>query len=606
MDIKERIQHLLLLQEEYQDFTDFLYDGMEYLGFPLTWMQRDIGRFIADPLELAIFVAACRGEAKSTIACLYGVWCLIHDPRHRFLLVSGSADKAVENGTLIHGLIHNWPRLACLKPDRTSGDRVAVTSFDVYGGLKGVDKSASVTCLGITSSLQGYRADTLCADDVETTRNGLTPTMREQLTALTREFSSICTNGKIIYLGTPQTKDSIYNNLPARGFKSRIWPARFPTIKQEEQYGEYLAPSIVERMKMLGEKCRTGKGVDLKQGWPTDPERYTEEVLVTKEIDQGPEGFQLQFMLNTSLADAARQQLKSRQFIVLECECTKAPETLVWEASPKTRIKMPEGYLIPSLELFRAGSSSDTYVPLSNITMTVDPAANGGDSLAYCVGGTANSYLHVTGWGALKGGLSPENMTTLYKKCIELGVKTVFVEKNFGSGLALTVLQAHFMNECKAKGIGFTEKNSTGQKERRIINTVRPLLDKHKLVLRYSAFLEDFETTRQWAGSSRIDRVGMHQLINITTDRGCLKHDDNIDALAMLCSELGSFVSVDEDKAAAKRKDQEMRAWLENPMNYNTAALKQMGLSKSKSYRGGTQDKTKRESYRGTRRRKHY
>ena len=51
---------------------------------------------------------------------------------------------------------------------------------------------------------------------IESQKNSLTELMREQLRHLTLDFTSINTGGKILYLGTPQSVDSIYNNLPDR------------------------------------------------------------------------------------------------------------------------------------------------------------------------------------------------------------------------------------------------------------------------------------------------------------------------------------------------------------------------------------------------------
>lgn len=164
MDAKERLLQAQIVRGAFPEFVDFAEAAMQHLGFSLTWMQRDIAEFMQyGPLYL--MVEAQRGEAKSTIACLFGIWSIVQDPTSRILLVSGSQDKAEENGKLMHGLVHNWPMLQYLAPDKYAGDRTSIVSFDVHWALKGIDKSASVTCLGITSSLQGYRADVLIPDD---------------------------------------------------------------------------------------------------------------------------------------------------------------------------------------------------------------------------------------------------------------------------------------------------------------------------------------------------------------------------------------------------------------------------------------------------------
>lgn len=164
MDIRERFNKAALVREMYPRFADFCRDAMEFLGFDMTWMQEDIADFMQDGPDKAM-VAAQRGEAKSTIACLYGIWCLVQNPPARILLISGAGEKAAENGMLMHSLIHSWDLLDYLRPDKYSGDRTSTEKFDVHWSLKGVDKSPSVCCLGITASLQGYRADVLIPDD---------------------------------------------------------------------------------------------------------------------------------------------------------------------------------------------------------------------------------------------------------------------------------------------------------------------------------------------------------------------------------------------------------------------------------------------------------
>lgn len=214
MDIKARFAHVALLAEQYEKFEDFAADGMAFLGFDLTEQQADISSYMQHGPRLRM-VMAQRGEAKSTLAALYAVWRIIQRPSTRVLIVSGGEKQASEVATLVVRLIQTWEILECLRPDRQAGDRTSTEAFDVHYALKGLDKSPSVACVGITSNLPGKRADLLIPDDIETNKNGLTVTQRALLMHLSKEFSSICTHGDILYLGTPQSKDSIYNTLQA-------------------------------------------------------------------------------------------------------------------------------------------------------------------------------------------------------------------------------------------------------------------------------------------------------------------------------------------------------------------------------------------------------
>ena len=570
MDIRERFDKAALVREMYPRFADFCRDAMEFLGFDMTWMQEDIADFMQDGPDKSM-VAAQRGEAKSTIACIYGVWSLVQNPACRVLLISGAGDKAAENGMLMHGLVHNWELLDYLRPDKYSGDRTSTEKFDVHWSLKGVDKSPSVCCLGITASLQGYRADVLIPDDIETTKNGLTAAQRGLLHTLSKEFTSICTHGRILYLGTPQTRESIYNSLPSRGFTVRIWPGRFPKPSEVEKYGEHLAPSIIERMQLLGARCQTGGGLDGTRGWPTDPERYSEADLTSKEIDQGPETFELQFMLNTSLSDAARQQLKLRDLIVADFSHEQVPESIYWAAEPRARIELPPNFPVTNAEMYRPAAHSETFLPLRAMVLYVDPAGNGGDEFSFALGGALGPYIHVVGVGGWQGGVSDKNLDHLVEVCKRFSVKTVLVEKNMGAGTVTKLIQNHFngldeQGRKRLEGVGVDERNAAGQKERRIIDTIRPVMQKHRLIIHRSALEMDMQCCEAYAQAHRDVRSLFHQMHNITTDRGSLAKDDRLDALEGLVRELTGFLVIDEDKEKAARAKAVTAAFIQDPM----------------------------------------
>lgn len=164
MDIKIRFAHVQVLAEQYENFVDFAIDGMAFLGFNTTDMQADIAEFMQNGPRLRM-VMAQRGEAKTTLAALYAVWRLIHRPSTRVLIVSAGEQNSSDTATLIVRLIMTWDILECLRPDRQAGDRTSTQGFDVHYSLKGLDRSPSISCAGITSNLPGRRADLLIPDD---------------------------------------------------------------------------------------------------------------------------------------------------------------------------------------------------------------------------------------------------------------------------------------------------------------------------------------------------------------------------------------------------------------------------------------------------------
>lgn len=164
MEIQERFERAHLVRDMYPEFVYFCEAAMKFLGFKMTWMQYDIAEYMQYAPDKAM-VQAQRGEAKSTIACCYGVWSITQNLPTRVMLVSASSAKADENGVLMYGLVNNWIDLEYLIPDKSAGDRTSSSMFDIHYALKGVDKSPSVVCLGITANLAGFRAHLLIPDD---------------------------------------------------------------------------------------------------------------------------------------------------------------------------------------------------------------------------------------------------------------------------------------------------------------------------------------------------------------------------------------------------------------------------------------------------------
>lgn len=582
MEIEIRVQHAQMVADHYLHFVDFATDGMRFLGFPLTDMQADISEYMEQGPRLRM-VMAQRGEAKSTLAALYAVWRIIQRPQTRVLIVSGGEKQASEVATLVIRLITTWEILEYLRPDRQAGDRSSVEAFDVHYALKGIDKSPSVACVGITANLPGKRADLLIPDDIETNKNSMTATERAKLMQFSKEFSSICTHGDILYLGTPQSKDSIYNSLQGRGFQLRIWPGRYPTTEEVEKYGDRLAPYLLDRIKANPE-LQSGYGIDGTRGAPADPHRYTEEDLIEKELDKGPEDFSLQHMLDTSLSDAARQQLKLSDLLVANFDWESIPEMLPYQADPKYRVELPRDFTPAMTTMYHPVSVPCEFVKPGLRMMALDPAGGGGDEIGCGISTAIGPYIHslyVTGW---KGGLTDENADKIADKVKEYGVAVVECESNMGHGLFEINLRAHF--EKRKLGytnpitmevfppdpyfgsVGVIGKYSTGQKEKRIIDSVVSAMQRHRIIIHKGVFEGNVEAGKQHGADKRPSYDLFQQISSITTDRQSLQHDDRIEAWAMSIRYWKHVLAQDETKAAQARRMAAATEHMADPMGY--------------------------------------
>lgn len=578
-----RWQKLALLQQAYPSFVPFLRDMMEELGFTLSEIQAEIGEFLEHG-PAYLMIQAQRGQAKTTITAIYAVWVLIHNPKERVLIVSAGGAQANEISTLIVRIIMTVDILEVMRPDKSMGDRTSVEHFDLHYTLKGVDKSPSVACVGVTSNLQGKRAGLLIADDVESLKNSMTAVQRATLLNITRDFTSINSDGRIVYLGTPQSIDSIYNTLPGRGFTVRIWPGRYPTRKQLKHYGDALAPSVARAIE-ADPSLMEGWGLDGKQGKAID-DRLNEEVLNKKQLDQGEAYFQLQHMLLTAMMDELRYPLKPENLVLMRLPPAGAPFPL----------SIVRGYggnqqrkvVVNSREFMLAlpHEVSQDVNRLQNTVFYIDPAGGGqnADETGWAFGGLLNSTIYLLRYGGMPGGYGLELLEKMADLIIELQPGSIKIEKNFGHGayaaVFIPVLQRAWEKAMKESGRTdlklppIHEDLVSGQKELRIIGTLEPVIGRGALVINEDAIRDEDLSLLYHDARSRDTYSLLFQLSKITRDRESLIHDDRLDALEGMVRHFLPALAVEQTKAIKAIQEKELADFYRNPLGHPSHTLR--------------------------------
>lgn len=567
VDASVRWELLALLQEEFKEFVPFLREVMTHLGFTLSEIQEDIANFMQyGPAFLMI--QAQRGQAKTTIAAAFAVWCLIQHPEWRVLILSAGGTQANEISTLIVRIIMTMDILECIRPDKHAGDRTSVASFDLHHSLKGVDKSPSVACAGIGANLQGKRADLLIPDDIESSKNSATALQRAQLLHLTLDFTSIANaeHARVVWLGTPQTSESIYNTLPGRGVTVRVWPGRYPTPEQVENYGEHLAPLIAQRLA-ANPALGGGHGPMLDEGAPTDPSFKGEQILLRTRMDQGPAYFQLQHMLNTRLSDAARFPLKPERLLVMRLDHSHRVPLTVSPSFTRANLQHCASGTF-AFKVSRPETVSQETVTCPLIHMYVDPAPGGlnGDETGYAITGMANSNIFAFDIGGVVGGYEEQKLMALALICKKWDVDVVSIEKNMGYGAFREVWTPILRSVCP--GVAIQDDMVHGQKEKRILATIEPILGRGALIIN-----EDIITTDWESASARGTRGQTYslffQMAKLTRDRNSLIHDDRLDALEGGCRFWQAQLAIDQKDALAAAQRKAFTELTKDPLGYN-------------------------------------
>jgi|TARA_R100000951_G_scaffold114785_3_gene120829 hypothetical protein len=527
------------LPKELHDFRNFMYLVWKHLNLPdPTPVQYDISDYLQNAPRRCI-IEAFRGVGKSYVTCAFVVHQLLLDPDKKFMVVSASKARADDFSTFTQRIILELP--LCKHLIAKESQRWSKIAFDVAPAK--ASGSPSVKSVGITGQLTGSRADIIIADDVEVPNNSMTQGMRERLSEAVKEFDAVLKpEGKIIYLGTPQCEMSLYNTLTERGYQLRVWPARYPRAEKLINYSDRLAPILLSSFEE-----------DPELEWqPTDPKRFHEEDLLERELSYGRSGFALQFMLDTSLSDGDRYPLKLSDLLVMSCDSTTAPEKLVY------------GIMKPLSDLPCVGLAGDKfYAPeealgrseYTGSLLAIDPSGRGADETAYAVVKMLNGFLYVVDAGGIAGGYGKDTLQKLADTAKLNKVNMVLIESNFGDGMFTELFKPYLQ---KTYPVTTEEVRHSKQKEARIVDTLEPIMNQHRLVIDPKVIHSDYNSVQHHPPEKAQRYMLQYQMSRITRDKGALAHDDRLDVLAMACAYWVEQMAADADREMRDRREELM------------------------------------------------
>ena len=539
------------MPEQLKDFRNFMYIVWKHLNLPdPTPVQYDMAEFIQNCPRRSI-IEAFRGVGKSYITAAFVVHQLLLDPQKKFMVVSASKQRADDFSTFTQRLILELP--ICQHLIATSEQRWSKIAFDVRPAL--ASGSPSVKSVGITGQLTGSRADIIIADDIEVPNNSMTQMMREKLGEAVKEFDAVLKpEGKILYLGTPQCEMSLYNTLTERGYQMRVWTARYPSIEYAEKaYGERLAPMMWKAMR------EAANPID---GQPVDPKRFDDDDLLERELSYGRSGFALQFMLDTSLSDTDRYPLKLSDLMVMSIDKDKAPEKLVYGVMKEVKDLPNVG--LSGDKFFAPEALLGSYVDYDGSVLVIDPSGRGQDETAYAVVKMLNGYLYVAACGGIKGGYSEQTLTKLAHIAKDHKVNMLLIESNFGDGMFTELIKPILK---KIYPVTTEEVRHSKQKELRIIDTLEPVMNQHKLIIDPKVIQQDFDSVQHHPTEKAQKYMLTYQLTRVTKERGSLAHDDRLDALAMGVAYWVEQMAADVDTEMRERKEQALLNELDKFVN---------------------------------------
>jgi len=539
----------------------------------LVWRELDLPKPTRAQLAIAEYlqhgpkrlqISAFRGVGKSWITAAFVLWVLFVDPDRKIMVISASKERADNFSIFCQKLILDIDWLAHLRP-RDADQRWSRISFDV--GPAKPHQAPSVKSVGITGQMTGSRAHLMVFDDVEVPANSATDMQREKLLQLVSESESILVpdeDARIMFLGTPQSTFTIYRKLAERSYRPFVWPARYP--RDLSKYEGLLAPQLVEDLE---------KGAE---AWTPTDTRFNDTNLIEREAAMGRSNFMLQFMLDTSMSDAEKFPLKFQDLIVtpLGAECAEA---YAWSGDPRYMLKDLNPVGLPGDRFYGPMFIDEGICPYNETIVSVDPSGRGTDETVAVVLSQANGYIFVRDMKAYKDGYSDATLSDIVRLGKRYKASKLLIESNFGDGMICELFRRH-ITQMQANMLT-EEVRATSRKEERIIETLEPVMNQHKLIIDPRVWEYDYSSNPDAAPEKRLEYMLGYQMSRMCREKGAVKHDDRVDAMAQGVQYFVDAVAQSAFKAQALRKHEEWKAMTYAFEHYGEAATDALVLGHS-------------------------
>ena len=151
----------------------------------------------------------------------------------------------------------------------------------------------------------------------------------------------------------------------------------------------------------------------------------------------------------------------------------------------------------------------------------------------------------------------------LAKRLAKWKPNSVVIEKNMGFGAFREVFVPvlHAVHKCAVE-----DDLVTGQKEKRIIATLEPVIGRGALIVTTGAIEQDKLDCTRYSPKDRQVYSLFFQLAKLTAERGSLVHDDRADAVEGAVRYWQKYLAIDQEKLAEQERARAMKELLDDPM----------------------------------------
>tara|TARA_R100000781_G_scaffold6555_1_gene6678 strand:- start:187 stop:804 length:618 start_codon:yes stop_codon:yes gene_type:complete len=194
---------------------------------------------------------------------------------------------------------------------------------------------------------------------------------------------------------------------------------------------------------------------------------------------------------------------------------------------------------------------------------------------------------------AYRDGYSDQTLLDILAGCKKFGVTSLVIETNFGDGIVSELFKKHLIQT--KQNISVEEVRANVRKEDRIIDSLEPVLNQHRLVVDRGVIDWDYKSNRDAAPEERLLYMLFYQMSRMCRQKGAVKHDDRLDCLAQGVKYFTDALHISALDQIALRKKQEFDAilqdFLDSPQDSANSLVLGLSLEQRQEARGKTSGK---------------
>jgi len=225
----------------------------------------------------------------------------------------------------------------------------------------------------------------------------------------------------------------------------------------------------------------------------------------------------------------------------------------------------------------------------SETICSIDPSGRGSDETAAAYISQRNGFLYLHEMRAYREGYSDNTLLDILKGCKKYGVTKLLIETNFGDGIVAELFRKHLQQTQQL--IDIEEVRANVRKEDRIIDSLEPVLNQHRLVVNRSVIEWDFKSNPDQAPEERLLYMLFYQMSRMCREKGAIRHDDRIDCLSQGVKYFTDALAISAQEAVKERKREEwndmLEAFMDDPQTETNHIVLGMTLNQKRQARGG-------------------